>query len=217
MELVTEVESFLLTVLLDTVPWLKDGDHSKILLLAVVVVGLLLLGRWISARSESSAHDPMFMSNPVSPVTHSTVAEPPAADSTAHTADLAAVSAPESSAAVVHPEMDFGPVLLRRFYFNNFDALSGPADPAKFFNELTVQVLFKATGAVVENTYTVATPLGMSELMAAKQWGTLYSPEMFVVTRYDLEAIREAVMEHLLDNSETRPLGARGGDEVRLG
>ena len=100
--------------------------------------------------------------------------------------------------------MDFGPVLLRKFYFHNFDALSGPADPAKFFDELTVQVLFKATGAVVENTYTVATPLGLSELMAAKQWGTLYSPEVFVVTRFDLEAIRQAVMEHVLEHSETR-------------
>lgn len=202
--------------LLDLPSWLKDGDHAKLLLLAVVVVGLLLLGRWISARSESSAHDPMIMSNPAPPPMRSAVA-PGDANSAAQSAALAVASAEESSAPAVHPEMDFGPVLLRRFYFNNFDALSGPEDPARFVDELTVQVVFKATGAVVENTYTVATPLGLSELMKAKQWGILYSPEMFVMTRYDLEAIREAVMEHLLENSESQPPKAGGNGELRLG
>jgi hypothetical protein len=114
--------------------------------------------------------------------------------------------------------MEFGPVRLRKFYFNNMDALSGPADATNFVDEVTIEVLFHATGAVVENTYTVATPLGLSELMEAKQWEIFYSPDVFVVARYDLEAIRRAVLEHLLDNSETHSLdqSQSGGERLAL-
>ena len=194
-------------MLLDAPSWL-GGEHGKLLLMGAVLVGLLLIGRWIAARSETSAHDPQVMARPAEPIMHSAVLAPAERDSDALAPG--ASSAARGSGNNIHPEMDFGPVRLRKLYFHNFDALRGPADPANFFDELTVEVLFKETGVVVENTYTVATPLGLSELMAAKQWGILYSPEVFIVTRFDLEDIRQAVMDHVLEHSETRSLEANG-------
>ena len=201
-------------LLLDAPSWL-GGEHGKLLLMGAVLIGLLLLGRWIAARSETSAHDPLVMSRPAAPSMHSAAVPQPDEDSSeAMSLDIAPAS--KGSGNDVHPEMDFGPVRLRKLYFHNFDALSGPADPANFFDELTVEVLFKETGAVVENTYTVATPQGLSDLMAAKQWGILYSPEVFVVARFDLEDIRRAVMDHLLEHSETRSLEANNSGERPL-
>ncbi len=209
-----EVLLFAVLTLLDAPSWL-GGEHGKLLLMAAVLVGLLLLGRWIAARSETSAHDPMVMTRPTAPTMQSAVVTRPGEDSS-EVMSLNAAPASKGSGNDIHPEMDFGPVRLRKLYFHNFDALSGPAAPANFVDELTVEVLFKATGAVVENTYTVATPLGLSELMAAKQWGILYSPEVFIVTRFDLEDIRQAVIDHVLEHSETRSLEANSPGEPHL-
>jgi hypothetical protein len=204
-------------MLLDAPSWLKDGDHAKLLLMAAVLVGLLLLGRWISARSETSAHDPQFMPDSNSPPMRPTAVAQPVDDDSDDEALLDGAPLAKGSAGDVHPAMDFGPVVLRKLYFHNFDALAGPADPVNFVDELTVEVLYKATGAVVENTYTVATPLGLNDLMTAKQWGVLYSPEVFIVSRFDLEEIRRAVLDNLLEHSETGSVGGRSPGEPLLG
>ena len=179
-------EANLFAVALPAAPsWLADVNSGKMLLFFGALVGLILLGRWISSRSDVSVHDPALMSHTSTPAVHAV--EPP---------DKPHPDSP------VHSETDFGPVILRKFYFGNFDALSGPADPASFVDEVTIEVVFKDTGVVVENTFTVATPLGLSQLMAAKEWGILYSPDVFVVTRYDLQTLREAIMERFLERSE---------------
>ena len=100
--------------------------------------------------------------------------------------------------------MDFGPVVLRKLYFNGFDAASGPADPLSFVDDVTLEVYFKQTGALFENTYTVATPAGLTQLLRDKDWDILYSPEIFIVNRYDLKLIRETILERMLDDSELR-------------
>lgn len=176
--------------------WVNGESGAKLFLIAAVLVGLLLLGRWISAQTESSANDPALMSSAAS------------APIQARAVPLARTDAPDPNAPV-HPEMDFGPVILQKFYFSGFDAMSGPPDPLDFFDEVTVEVYFKQSDGVFQNTYTVATPRGLSHTLQTKQWDILYAPEVFIVNRYDLKLIREAVMERFLDHSEVQSMAPK--------
>ena len=113
--------------------WLTDESGAKLLVMLAAVISLLMVGRWISARAESSAHDPTLLQH-----------ETPSARPTILPHD--AVPDPN---APVHPEMDFGPVVLKKLYFDGFDAASGPTDPLSFVDDITVEVYYKHTGSRV--------------------------------------------------------------------
>ena len=181
--------------------WLMDESGAKLLLMLAAVISLFVVGRWISARAESSAHDPTLAQH-----------ETPAARPTILPHD--AVPDPN---APVHPEMDFGPVILKKLYFQGFDAASGPTDPSCFVDDITVEVYYKHTGSVFENTYTVGTPGGVGQLLRDKEWDILYSPEIFIVNRYDLKLIRQTILEHIMDASELRQSAARRDVERFMG
>jgi hypothetical protein len=187
-----------------TVPpsWLNESG-TKLLVMLAAVVSLFMVGRWISARAESSAHDPTLIQNET-PSTRPTILKGPD-------------SATPDPNAPVHPEMDFGPVVLRKLYFNGFDATDGPADPLNFVDDATLEVYFKHTGALLENTYTVATPAGLIQLLRDKNWDILYSPEIFIVNRYDLKLIRETILERIIDDSELRQSHAESDVERFMG
>lgn len=180
-------------------PWLKDESAAKLLLMLAAMVALFLAGRWIAARGESSAHDPSLMGN---------------AEFSAHPMMNAVEDVPALDASV-HPEMDFGEVILRKLYFAGFDAATGPDDPANFVDEATVEVYSKRTASLFENTFTVATPAGLDHMLREKQWESLYSPQIFIVNRYNLKAIREAIAERLLEDLEL-PRPSTIGDSSRL-
>jgi hypothetical protein len=180
--------------------WLVDESGAKLLLMLAAVISLFVVGRWLSARAESSAHDPTFAQG-----------EAPAARPTILPHD--AVPDPN---APVHPEMDFGPVILKKLYFEGFDAVSGPTDPLSFIDDITVEVYFKHTGSLFENTYTVATPAGVEQLLRDKQWDILYSPAIFIVPRYDLKLIRQTILEHIVDGSEHGQSAQAGSDVERF-
>jgi hypothetical protein len=167
-----------------------DESGAKLLVMLAAVLSLFMVGRWISRRAESSAHDPTLIQDET-PAVRPTILKG-ADDGT-----------PDPNVPV-HPEMDFGPVVLKKLYFNGFDATSGPADPMSFADDVTVEVYFKQTGSLFENTYTVATPTGLGQLLRDKEWDILYSPEIFIVNRYDLKAIRETILERIVDDAELR-------------
>ncbi len=177
-----------------------DESGTKMLAMLAAVISLFMVGRWISARSESSAHDTTLIQD-----------ETPSARPTILHDD----GTPDPNAPI-HPEMDFGPVVLRKLYFNGFDAASGPADPLSFADDVTLEVYFKQTGALYENTYTVATPAGLTQLLRDKEWDILYSPEIFIVNRYDLKMIRETILERMMDDSELRHAPAANSDVERF-
>ena len=87
--------------------------------------------------------------------------------------------------------------------------------PSSFVDDITVEVYFKHTGSVFENTYTVATPAGLGQLLRDKEWDILYSPEIFIVNRYDLKLIRETILEHIMDDfraaADRRQVGTWSG------
>jgi hypothetical protein len=194
--------SFAVSTLTAPFSWLSNENGAKLLVVLAAMIALFMAGRWISARSESSIHDSSLIQDTAPAVRPTKVEEPD--DGTPN---------PD---APVHPEMDFGAVVLRKLYFSSFDAITGPADPSSFVDEVTVEVYFKQTGSLFENTYTVATPAGLGQLLRDKQWDSLYSPQIFIVNRYELKSIREAIVECLLDDFEAQepPTASRGDDPL---
>ena len=140
-----------------------NESGAKLLVMLAALISLFMVGRWISARAESSAHDPTLIQHEAPP---------------AHPLFFRAMRIPDPNAPI-HPEMDFGPVVLKKLYFNAFDAVSGPTDPLRFADDMTVEVYFKQTGSLYENTYTVATPAGLDQLLRDKELGHPVQPGSF--------------------------------------
>ena len=180
--------------------WLAGESGAKLLLMLAALISLFVVARWLSARAETSAHDPTFV---------------PAETPAARPMILPHDGVPDPNAPV-HPEMDLGPVILKKLYFEGFDAISGPTDPLSFADDVTVEVYFKHSGSLFENTYTVATPAGVAQLLRDKEWDILYSPQIFVVNRYDLALIRQTIVEHIVDGSELRQSAAGESDVERF-
>lgn len=97
----------------------------------------------------------------------------------------------------LHPEMQFDKLKLRKFYFAKLDAMTGPPDPFEFADELTVEVEHADSGNRSTWQFTVGTPAGFARLLEHKEWESFYSPETFVIRKYELEMVREMVMEHI--------------------
>jgi hypothetical protein len=89
--------------------------------------------------------------------------------------------------------MDLGRVTVIRFNFLHFDAVPGPPDPESFADELMLELYDSVSDFRWTTTYVVATPSGIRKLMDDERWSFFYATEIFVVRRYDLQTIREAV------------------------
>ena len=94
-----------------------------------------------------------------------------------------------------------------RFNFAHFDAVPGPPDPENFADELIVELYDSVSDFRWTVTYVVATPAGIRKFMDDEQWKFFYATEIFIVRRYDLQTIREAVFGRISEIHESVPLG----------
>jgi hypothetical protein len=100
-------------------------------------------------------------------------------------------SANTNSAAPIAENL--GRVRVTQFNFSHFDVVPGPPDPENFADELIIELYDSVSDFRWTVTYVVATPAGIRKLMDDEQWKFFYATEIFVVRRYDLQIIREAV------------------------
>jgi hypothetical protein len=162
-----------MTFLLIIPDWLAS-DSSKLLLFAVAIVALFVIMRIVSRRSETAQPFP------------------------GHEFGAAERHGQESSAVpVVHESMRFDKIELRSFYMREFDVITGPPDPFEFVDELTAEVEHLETGARSTWEFTVGTPSGFARLLEGKGWESFYSPEIFVIRKYELEIVREMIVDHI--------------------
>jgi hypothetical protein len=103
---------------------------------------------------------------------------------------------------------DLGRVQVARFNFAHFDALPGPLDPECFADELILELYDSVSDFRWTATYVVATPAGIRKLMDEERWNFFYATEIFVVRRYDLQIIREAVYGRIKEVHDQVPLDA---------
>ncbi len=173
--------------------WAASADFLKLLLLVVVGGGLLSLGRWSSrlgaARNESPPAD--------SPT-------PDAEELNAGgelRSDVWPPSAEEVAASLPF-DPSLGKIRIQKFFFNKTDPIPGPDDPDVFADELHIQLYDPDNGHSWWQSYFVATPQGLAQILREKSWKYLHAPDILVFPRYDLEEIRRAAVSRIMADHE---------------
>jgi len=170
------------------VDFLGNLDPWGFLLVIACAIGLYGLARW--ARTATEGGD--FTQN-----VDSSLQVPPQDPS------WSSGPAPVVPAEVSFgPEPQLGPVRITKFYFSKFDLAAGPQDPDSFYDELFVEVYDPDSGSRWMQSYGVATPRGLEEILKDKDWNYLYANGIIVVPRYDLAPIREAVVARIAEDNE---------------
>jgi len=179
------------------------GDVLRLLLLVAVGGGLLALGRWSSRLG--GGPQPDAPANAPSP--DAKELQPGLSSDDARVLDDARVPqiwppGAEEIAASFPFDPLLGKIQIKKFFFKKVDAIPGPDDRDVFADDLYVQLYDPDTGHGWWQSYSVATPQGLAEILKHKSWRYLYAPEMIVVPRYDLEEIRRAVVVRIMADHE---------------
>jgi hypothetical protein len=174
-----------LSIIVEMPQWLQH-DGAKLFFFGSVFFALLVAARWASSKSESSYQIPDGDSPEITNDQSLPSALP---NATSHGVPLAD--------SELHPRMRLGKYEIRKLYFDTFEAMTGPPSPDSFCDELTIEVEDCDTGYTSTWGFTVGTPSGIDAKMISKQWKIMYLPEILVVRRYDLDQIRNAVMDQI--------------------
>ena len=84
---------------------------------------------------------------------------------------------------------------LLNYYFKQIDLVDGPPDPYNFLDEFSAEFENRDDGHKWTSTYTIATPQGLSNLLAKENYRYVLGDGMIIVPRYDLAAILRAVID----------------------
>jgi len=174
-------------------PNLPISEVAKVLLLAVFFVALYALSRWASRLNESNprAISPPELETPKPP-------EAPRPWATIVPIDRR----PEFHSAQPVNEDELRPVRIVQMYFSKFDFDPGPPDRTSFADELFVKLYDENTGYDWTQSFFVATPQGLDEILERENWDYAYADKVFFVRRYDPKVIRQAVVEQLISTQE---------------
>ena len=166
-------------------------DAVKLLLMVVVGGGLLVLARWSSRLGGPSVED--------SP------ADAPVRDQF----DLAPVSSPkvwppspEEVAASLPFDPSLGKIQIRKLFFDKVDVSPGPENPEIFADDLHIHLYDPDSNRYWWQSFFVATPKGLANILQEKHWRYLHAPQILVFPRYDLEEIRRAVVSRVMADHE---------------
>jgi hypothetical protein len=168
-------------------------DGLKLLLLVAIGGGLLALGRWSSRLGASPSVD--YPANEPTPDAKDLLPE-----------DASAPKIWPPSAEEVAASLPFDPSLgrvrIEKFFFKKTDAIPGPADPDVFADELLIQLYDPDSDHHWWQSYFVATPDGLRNILRDKSWRYLHASEILVLPRYDLEEIRRAAVSRIMADHE---------------
>jgi len=183
-------------------------DPLKLLLLIVFGGGLLALGRWSSRLGSSTGPD-----SPLDIPTPDVAGLRPLGASGAKAWSPSA----EEVAASLPYDPALGNLRIRKFYFNQADAIPGPDDPEVFADELNIELYDPEIGHAWWQSYFVATPQGLANILQEKSWRYLHASQILVFPRYSLEEIRRAVVSRVVaDHDYFKGNGPEEGEEESL-
>ncbi|HEV3305676.1 MAG TPA: hypothetical protein VGZ91_04480 [Candidatus Sulfotelmatobacter sp.] len=163
-------------------------DGFKFFLLLLAVVGLILLGKW-SSRLGASSGDGALPETPTFAAD-----EPPGPRPFAPGGDQIAASFPN--------DPSLGKIRMKNFFFEKTDALSGPPDRNEFADDLHIELYDSDSGNGWWQSYFVATPQGLAQILRDRSWKYLHAREILVLPRYDLEEIRRAAVTRIINDHE---------------
>jgi hypothetical protein len=162
------------------------GSRMSVLIMLLCAAGLYVFARWASSLGDQDPSD-VTRQEPAIPVPPSSAFLPPHA---------------REALASFPPDPSLGRIRITKFFFGKLDPIPGPPDPDVFADELIVELYDPDSGHTWEQSYFVASPLGLREILRDKSWKYLYAAEMLVLPRYDLEEIRRAVVSGIVDSNE---------------
>lgn len=162
------------------------GGHLQLLLIALCVIALYLVARIISNKPNSPDNEMRAQSQAFVPKF-----------------SLATFAKDYRSAPISD---NLGRVRVSQFNFAHFDAMPGPPDPESFADELILELYDSVSDFRWTVTYVVATPSGIRKLMDDERWSFFHATEIFIVRRYDLQLIREAVYGRIKEIHDEVPL-----------
>jgi len=164
-----------------------NEDLLKLLLIILFGVGLLALGRWSSRLGAGTPDHPSNIPTPdASEVAPEYVAAP-----------RTCAPGPEEVAASFPFDPSLGKIRITKFFFKKSDAIPAPENPRVFADELYVELYDPDSGHKWWQSYFVATPEGLANVLRDRSWKFLYAPQTLVLRQYDLEEIRRAVVSRI--------------------
>jgi hypothetical protein len=171
----------------------SDYNGPKLLLLVLSAGGLYAFARWASSlRGQDQSYTAGIRDRP----------DP-------HNQTPIALDPQEVVASFpVDPEL--GKIQITKFFFKKLDAIPGPPDPWNFADELTVELYDPDSDHKWLQSYFVASPQGLGQVLRDKSWKYLYAAEILVFPKYDLEEIRRAVVSRFVETNEYfKPAGSK--------
>jgi len=157
-----------------------------VLILALCAVGVYSLARWVSGLGHRNVSGPT-PDVPLSFPEHSRAA---------------AARDPQDVLVSFPMDPSLGRIRITNFFFKTVDAIAGPPDRLVFADELLVELYDPDTDHKWWQSYFVATPQGLAQILRDKSWKYLYAAEMLVVPRYDVQDIRRAVVSRIVEDNE---------------
>ena len=180
-----------------------NEDVLKVLLIILFGAGLLALGRWSSSLGATTQDHPLNIPTP-----DASEALP------SHSAAVPELGpGPEDIAASFPFDASLGKIRITKFFFLKVDAIPGPENSRAFADELTVELYDPDSGDKWWQSYFVATPEGLANLLRERSWKFLYSPNVLVFPEYDLEEIRRAVVSRIKADHDFFTVKQDSGEE----
>ena len=115
---------------------------------------------------------------------------------------------PQDVSAFFPYDPSLGQLRITKFYFEKSDAVMFPQNRSAFADELHLELYDPESEHTWSQSYFVATPEGLANLLRERSWKFLFAPQILVFPHYDWEDIRRAVVSRIkadhdfLNNSE---------------
>jgi hypothetical protein len=167
-------------------------DPVKVVIFLVAFLLLVFLGRKLSSNNDS-----IPIPNPIS--TDGLVEED---EKQARQPAIIGAELPFPIALpdlIRDPDGRYNRPEFHNYYFEKTDLVSGPADPATFYDYFFLESRDVENDHRILYKYFVATPLGLQKALASNHLPALYLKEhAFIVARWDLPLILETVIAHII-------------------
>ena len=193
-------------------------DPIKVVIFVVAFLLLLLLGRKLSAFSESS------IATPVTPLPELVADEPVVIAAPRSTRKEPALIGAELPSPIHVPEIKrdadgrYNRPEFLNYYFEETDLVRGPENPDSFYDDFYLLVRDIENSHTALYKYFVATPAGLQKAMDDQHLRALYLEEQsLIVSRWDVPLILDTVVKDIMksyaERKDDQDIHALPGDD----
>ncbi|HEY2389989.1 MAG TPA: hypothetical protein VGK22_02345 [Candidatus Angelobacter sp.] len=170
-------------------------DPVKVVIFVAAFLLLIILGRKLSRSSDSIPMPTPFRTYDSAEEENQKQINLPAVIG----ADLPfPISLPD---LIRDPDGRYNRPEFHNYYFEKTDLLTGPTDPAGFYDRFYLEARDVENSHRILYKYFVATPLGLQKALADKHIPALHLKEhAFIIARWNLPLILETAVKHIIES-----------------